>query len=237
LFVGEQWTAHRFPGTNGAYWSLSFEVWYYVAFAAFCFAPGQWKWLAATSVIAFIGPKVAVMFPTWLMGVATYRICMRQQLTKGSGWALFLIPIAALIGYEDIPHPSLHQFDPLSLASARIMSTVDDYIIAALFSLHIIGFATICETFGPWLERYEVIIRWVAGATFSVYLVHLPLLYFLSAISPWPKNSGYTVTMLLVLTPLLCLAFAEVSERRKNAWRAGLWHIVAFMRNGLPGPP
>ena len=41
FFIGEQWNAHRFPGSNGPYWSLGFEVWYYATFGAFLFAPGD----------------------------------------------------------------------------------------------------------------------------------------------------------------------------------------------------
>jgi peptidoglycan/LPS O-acetylase OafA/YrhL len=66
LFLGEQWGAHRYPGSNSAYWSLGFEVWYYVAFGAFLFS----GYLAAIAVLLFIGPKVAIMFPCWLLGVA-----------------------------------------------------------------------------------------------------------------------------------------------------------------------
>lgn len=39
LFLGECWGAHRFPGSNGPFWSLGFEVWYYVCFGVFVFAP------------------------------------------------------------------------------------------------------------------------------------------------------------------------------------------------------
>ena len=70
FFIGEQWNAHRFPGSDGPYWSLGFEIWYYAAFAAFVFVPGRMRWLATVAVLIFIGPKVALMFPAWLMGVA-----------------------------------------------------------------------------------------------------------------------------------------------------------------------
>ncbi|MGA7451675.1 MAG: hypothetical protein WBW73_10515, partial [Rhodoplanes sp.] len=64
-FLGEHWNAHRFPGSNSPYWSLGFEVWYYVAFGAFVFCPGRWRWIAAATVLVFIGPwhKVATRQP------------------------------------------------------------------------------------------------------------------------------------------------------------------------------
>jgi peptidoglycan/LPS O-acetylase OafA/YrhL len=73
--LGEQWNAHRFPGSNSPYWSLGFEVWYYIAFGGFVFSPHRWRWIVVSIVLVFIGPKVTLMFPVWLMGVATYRVC------------------------------------------------------------------------------------------------------------------------------------------------------------------
>jgi hypothetical protein len=166
------------------------------------------------------------MFPAWLLGMATYRVCVARRLPRSAGWALLVMPLAALVGYEAAPHSPLQPFQALSLGKDRIMSTVDDYFLAALVAAHLIGFATVSDTFAPWLERHARTIRWVAGATFSIYLAHLPLLYFLSALSPWPKGSLSTLTLLLTLTPLLCLAFAEISERRKAAWHAMIRHAI-----------
>jgi peptidoglycan/LPS O-acetylase OafA/YrhL len=62
-------------------------------------------------------------------------------------------------------------------------------------------------------------IRWIAGGTFSLYLVHLPVMHFLAAVFPWASDSSWTLAVLVGVTPMVCYAFAEVTERRKNAWR------------------
>ena len=218
-FLGEHWNAHRFPGSNSPYWSLGFEVWYYVAFGAFVFCPGRWRWIAAATVLVFIGPKVALMFPAWLLGVATYHVCAARRLSPTVGWLLFTAPLILLAGYQMMPPSPSAQFMPVSLDIDRLVSTGRDYFVAAAFAVHLIGFTVVSETFAPWLEPHARHIRWIAGATFSVYLAHLPVMHLLSAISPWPKSSPWTVLMLLTLTPAACLAFAEISERRKDAWR------------------
>ena len=222
LFIGEQWNAHRFPGSNSPYWSLGFEVWYYVAFGTFLFAPRRWRLVATFAVLAFIGPKVALMFPAWLMGVLVYRICATQKLPQLAGWMLFAFPMGLFAGYEFMPHSDLQQYTRVTLDAERLRSTGQDYFISILFSVHLIGFSTVSGKFGPWLERHARCIRWISGATFSLYLAHLPIMRLLAAFSPWPKSSLWMVFLLVAVTPVACLAFAEISERRKDAWRLAI---------------
>ncbi len=218
-FMGEQWNAHRFPGSDGPYWSLGFEVWYYLAFGAYLFVPGPSRWLVALTVLSFIGPKVAVMFPAWLMGVAAYRFCQKPRLTKNAGWLVFGMSFLLLAGYQLIPHSPWQPFMAFSLTLNRIFGTAQDYFLAFVFSINIVGFVAVSDTFTPLLEQRATTIRWIAGGTFAIYLAQLPIIHLLAAVSPWPKSSPWTLALLLTATPLACMAFAEVSERQKDAWR------------------
>jgi peptidoglycan/LPS O-acetylase OafA/YrhL len=228
FFLGEQWNAHRFPGSNSPYWSLGFEVWYYIAFGGFVFSPHRWRWIVVSIVLVFIGPKVTLMFPVWLMGVATYHVCTTRRFPLAAGWTLFIGSIAIMILYEALPHSPLPQFANATLEMPRLWSTGQDYFVGVLFSVHLIGFASVSTTFAGWLDRNSRWIRWISGATFSIYLAHLPVVYLLMAISPWPRSSSLTVALLLTVTPTACLLFAEVSERRKDIWRRVVDRGVRF---------
>jgi peptidoglycan/LPS O-acetylase OafA/YrhL len=227
LFIGEQWNAHRYPGSNGPYWSLGFEVWYYIAFGAFMFC--RWRWVATIAVLVFIGPKVALMFPAWLMGVAVYRICA-VKIPRPVGWLLFVVPVVLLAGYEYIPHSPLQAFTSVTLDVDRFRSTAQDYVIAILFSAHLIGFSAISDAFAPLLDRHAIAIRWFAGATFSLYLTHLPMMHVLATINPFPKESPLTVCLFLIVTPITCFAFADVFERRKALWRGLLVRVFHILK-------
>ena len=218
-FLGEMWNAHRFPGCNSPYWSLGFEVWYYVAFGAWNFVSRRWRWPAIVAVLVFIGPKVAVMFPVWLMGVGAYHYTVRHRLPARTGWVLLLAPLALLAGYECLPHAEPQPFMPLTLAPGRLLAIGQDYLLGGLFSLHLIGFVTVADRFAGSLAKHAKTIRWAAGGTFSLYLVHMPVMRFLAAYLPWPNTSLYTLAALLTLTPAGCFCFAELSERRKKIWR------------------
>ena len=86
------------------------------------------------------------------------------------GWLLLIAPLVILTVYEVLPHSPLQPFLSLSFDPARLESTAQDYFLAALFSVHLIGLSAVSSTFAPWLERYSRSIRWIAGATFSLYL-------------------------------------------------------------------
>jgi peptidoglycan/LPS O-acetylase OafA/YrhL len=236
LFINEQWNTHRFPGSNGPYWSLGFEVWYYIAFGAFIFTPRPWRWLITAAALVFIGPKVALLFPLWLLGVALYRVSTATPtLAPPVGWILFVVPLAILAIYQLFPHPWMQPFTNVSLDLNRLWSFAQDYFIGLLFCVHVIGFKAVSHFFAQWLERYSKSIRYIAGATFSIYLTHLPIMHFLAAVSPWPKQSFLTVTFLIAVTILACFAFAEAFERRKDTYRQ---LITATLRVfGMPALP
>jgi peptidoglycan/LPS O-acetylase OafA/YrhL len=99
-----------------------------------------------------------------------------------------------------------------------LVQIAEDYLVAVLFSLHIVGFSAIASEFA-WIARFRRSIRWSAGATFSVYLFHHPTLLVLSAWLPWPKPSWAFRAALMLGTVVVVFALAEVTERRRQIWR------------------
>jgi peptidoglycan/LPS O-acetylase OafA/YrhL len=219
FFLGEAWNSHRFPGSNGPYWSLGFEVWYYAVFGIILFSQSYWKWFTAALLLALLGPKVGILFPVWLIGVAVYHFYTRYTVPERLGWLLFLSSIALLALYQFLPHSTLPPFIRFSISDERLRSTAQDYLVALIFAMNIIGVSSIGHNWTEWLDRNARTIRWIAGCTFSIYLAHAPLMHFLSAIFPWPKTSPWTLVLLLTGTLILCMVFAEVTERRKHVWR------------------
>jgi peptidoglycan/LPS O-acetylase OafA/YrhL len=111
------------------------------------------------------------------------------------------------------------------MTSERLPSLAQDYFIALMFSVHLIGFATLSDNFAPFLETRSKPIRWIAGATFSVYLAHLPILHFLVALA----HGVLPIASLVALTVLFCFLFAQFTERKKHVWKGfleRLWGIA-----------
>src|SRR5271157_507292 len=73
VFLGESWRLTMLPGSDIPFWSLNYEVWYYVLFAAATFLQGRRRTVALIGAALLAGPKVLLLFPIWLAGVAAWR--------------------------------------------------------------------------------------------------------------------------------------------------------------------
>ena len=73
LFLNEIWALGIQLFTNVPYWSLNYEVWYYVLFGVLFFFEGRRKWFAFGVLCLLLGPKIILLLPVWWMGVWIYR--------------------------------------------------------------------------------------------------------------------------------------------------------------------
>lgn len=63
FFINEIWFWSIRPFSNGPYWSIGYEFWYYVIFAATLFLKGNKQKIAIASLAIFIGPKILCTAP------------------------------------------------------------------------------------------------------------------------------------------------------------------------------
>ena len=98
------------------------------------------------------------------------------------------VSATAWIGYEALAfnHGRFQDLAPDVLGCPEL---AQDYVVAGLFALHLFGICHLSERVGTILRPAAKPIRWLAGATFSIYLMHYPVLQFLAADLPWPRSS------------------------------------------------
>lgn len=233
-FTNQLWFRSIPVGSDLPYWSLGFEVWYYGLFGVLVFARGWRRWIGAALVLAVIGPKIAVLFPVWLMGLAAYHLCTRHRLNQKLGLVLFGADVALWVAYETArADGTLPNFFPFQAS----LDLVTSYAVALLFCGHLVAVAACAEWLENWLNHFARPIRWLAGMTFSLYLVHLPLAQLLATLNPWPPESWLGRIGIIATTFLSVAVFAEVSERRKGPWRrmfAGLIHRTVPQSARIP---
>lgn len=228
LFVNHLWFLDIAPGSDLSYWSLGYEVPYYVVFGIAVFAPRRWRAPGVVAALAVVGPQVAGLFPLWLIGLVAYHLCARWRLPATPGAMLCAGAAMAWTGYEAWAWQGhrLAAWGPGSLANPDLPQ---DYLVGTLFAAHLVGFSAVSARLAPLFARCAAGIRWTAGATFSLYLFHLPIAQFLATQVPWPPSALPTRLVIVGGTLALVFALAEVTERRKGAWRQGF----TIMSRGL----
>ncbi|MFT5525210.1 MAG: peptidoglycan/LPS O-acetylase OafA/YrhL [Pirellulaceae bacterium] len=236
-----EWNINGFRlGTNGPYWSLSYEVAYYVLFAIAFYLRGfrRVAWLAIAIVVA--GPKILLLTPVWLMGVALYHVLNTangKQSTINIGWLFAIAPAVLYLAALTAGMPkSIMSFSHTILSPSVVQSLrfSDEFIwnavVGLLFSVHLFGVATIVRSGVP-NPRTSKSIKWLAGASFSLYLVHYPVIQYVDAVLPETMITELRHGILLLVTVVVCFAFAELFERRLGAFRR--FCTTSFARVGL----
>ncbi len=233
LFVNQLWTLDIRPGTDWPYWSLGYEVWYYVIFGVAMFAPRRIRVWAIPAAAAIAGPRILSLFPLWLLGVACHRLTRATRQSVPIGIICVVVSVSGWIWYEALAfsHGRLYGLAPDALSRPEL---AQDYVVAGLFALHLIGICHLSDRIAPLLRPVATPIRWLAAATFSIYLMHYPVLQFIAAVMPWPLTTALAQASLFVLTLAAVFLMAEVSERRKEPWRRAFGTIACRVFPPVP---
>ena len=222
LFMGELWHLVETPPWLLQYWSLGYEVWYYVLFGLAFYLRGTRRALALTLVLLVMGPKLWLLLPVWLAGVALFRWGCNRELGPRQAGIGVLATILALGLYKAAGADlflrelgiRLWPFPAFRLGSAdRYLA---DYVVCILVCIHFQ-----CARYAGFSHLYlaAVPIRALASYTFTLYLVHGPVM------GMWQlfyRSHGARALDALLLA--LCIGAATyacgyVTERRRQRFK------------------
>jgi peptidoglycan/LPS O-acetylase OafA/YrhL len=217
LFLNESWWIHGGVGTNSPYWSLSYEVWYYVIFGCAWFLRGTMRIVTVALAFAIVGPGIAAMFPAWLLGVASYYVCSRLRLSTIYGAVIYGTSIICWVLYERWAIATgVRTTVPLPTHSWKLL---DDLLVALFFAIHLTGFGVSFRAENLFAGPIVKSVDWIAGRTFSLYLFHVPIIAFLGSILPWGPHSWATRIVIACSTVVACFVLAAFTECKKGFWR------------------
>jgi peptidoglycan/LPS O-acetylase OafA/YrhL len=198
LFIGQSWNLALAPPYNPPYWSLCYEVWYYVMYGAWVFARGRWRLPMVLLAALFAGPKILLLSPVWLLGVLVWR--WRGRLAARGAAILFWVSMAAalLLFWFDIGGV-LHnrmaaQWPDVVPRLNESAMFVGDYLLGIAVACNFLAATAMATQMRP-LFHFETPIRLAASYTFSIYLYHMPL-----AILLW---NGFGLRSPLLFIPVL----------------------------------
>lgn len=244
--------------TNLAYWSMGYEVLYYLLFGVCFYLRGWRRYGYACVVLLLMGPSILLYLPVWLAGVVLYYICQtpaRASIAKYQLWCLLLI--SSLLIVLLCQHGLQTWLNDRVLAwlgtdiSRFILPTADafasDYLLTLAVVLHFYAIYQLCvfaaqvtpsnnlisthpptaPQTAPWLQRcWQRILPWIprlAAHTFSLYLLHMPLLYLVLAFTPY-QRFGLLSLVAVALVPLLIYAISVPIETQRRYWQQRLSH-------------
>ncbi|MFT4517627.1 MAG: peptidoglycan/LPS O-acetylase OafA/YrhL [Halioglobus sp.] len=225
FFLNEIWTLGIQLFTNVPYWSLNYEVWYYVLFGLLYFVQGRKRWWMFLGLCLFLGPKIILLLPIWWLGVWVYNSKIANELSVPMAWLCFIASI--LTGYwyveldigqwgwgylQELVGPAMH----VQMSFSR--QFISDYYLGLVLALHFAGLRVLLKNVEYVPQKLESAIRYLAGATFSIYLFHQPLLWFYSAVF-WGVEEGIPRYLLVLpLTFFTTLFLAIFTEHKKALW-------------------
>lgn len=233
LFLNESWLNPAILTMNGPFWSLCYEVWYYVIFGLWLFVPGFYRWPAAILAATIAGPAIMVLFPIWLAGAWLAGNYERLRFSWSSGLAtlLFVMSLAVIVaidvlGIDHAIKDFLHQNVPGMWRLESSQRLITDLVIAFALLLNIVAFSYMPEKFRNFFSRFRNFFGYLAGFSFTLYLFHRPMTQLLGF--HYPNTERSLLYSLLALSGLLlaCLIISYVTERQLKGWRQMLRRLL-----------
>lgn len=226
-FTNQAWINYT-VFANLPYWSLSYEVLYYVLFGVMFYVRGNNKYFFSILILIIMGPSILLYLPIWLLGVYCYYL-NKKTLMFSAQKALYLFLSSALIfvflttdvATLAINNLSINLFSKtfLSILIPPANNFLIDYLLAIFLTINIWSIRYI--KFPP--VKYHQIcssyIRKCSSYTFSLYLYHFPLLCLYEIAMPFQESPILAIFSCLILTPFSVVLLSFVTEQQRHKLR------------------
>jgi len=220
-FSSDFWFLSEDAFSNIPYWSLCYEVWYYVVFGALVFGRGFRRRGIAIPCLLMMGPRLWLLWPIWLAGAYIHRL---PPLPRGTSRVLLFLSLSGLAalkasGIEDFLNSFVDQVTG-GFATAHLRYSqffLGDYLVTVFIAgaIHAARGADMA-----FLVGVRKPIAAAASISFSMYLLHYPLFIFFGALFP---HQVFTIGL---LTLCVIIVFGVTFERNKALLKgalAALW--------------
>ena len=206
FMLQDLWGLGLSPANNLPFWSISFEVVYYVMFALLFYVRALITKIFFIVMIAILsGPTVVALFPIWLLGWCAYKAHSRSGfLIKGGVCYILFFGGMILLIFS----PMVRGFLSFDIEYIDRKSLGGDYVDALAFFVHLLSAPFVIVKVKNFLFKFKKEIIFLGGLTFPLYLFHLPLVRFFAGVSPFISEPSSVLNRLFVfigLFSIVCL--------------------------------
>jgi peptidoglycan/LPS O-acetylase OafA/YrhL len=239
FFVNELWFSSVRAFSNGPYWSIAYEFWYYMLFGAATFLRGGRRTVGLIAIALLIGPKILLLLPVWLAGVWAYRTRLAAALSPAAALLLLFGSLGGYLLFRVLGTPEVldawvsewlgHDFAKDKLRWSKYF--LSSYCIGAFIAVHFVAARAVFRHWPAIHFPGQRAIVHLAGFSFALYLFHYPLLYCFSALAHHWDITGAGRYASVPVTLLLIWLIGPWVERQKTPLRrlllAGHGRLVA----------
>lgn len=215
-YLQQAWTLCTKPSSNTPFWSISYEFWYYIMFWVLCYLKGFNRYIGLVVVGLIVGIKILLLLPVWLLGAASYKLSTKIVINKKAVRVMFVVTMVAIIGlmffrditfFEDkFPYGK----PPLFFSSQFLF----DWFYGLIVALNIYSFS-VAEFVVEMPVFFNSTIKYLSSITFSIYLFHIPILYFVAATIPYNRSSYIQIVPILIGVTIIINVLSKVSEKQR----------------------
>ena len=245
LFLNEVWFLQIHTFSNGPFWSLGYEFWFYVVFGLWYFFPAKRR-IYVTLACLVAGPKILLLYPIWFLGYALYGYLQKANWSVGKSTGLAVFFVLAYAAYRSsgvAGHTTELLFPQHMHVIYRILgkstNLIDCYLVALVFG----GFLTSVYLLLQQVHLKNAggvpgrIVRQLSSYSFSIYAVHYPVLVLVAACYSASTDSA-TRTLAFFGAALACaILISKLSDRFKGAMKrfvVFLWDAAATRMIKIP---
>jgi peptidoglycan/LPS O-acetylase OafA/YrhL len=229
FFLNEVWFNSAAPPFNSPLWSLAYEAWYYAFFGVCIFVRSPVRRvIILLTMAAVVGPKVLALLPAWLIGVGLLKIFRSRATLRPWAWPILLGSLALAAAWFDFnpqwPQSIGHQ--PMFFSAAFL----SDYIFGLAVAGVILGVELLWgqRAPAPWID---VPVRKAAAVSFTLYLIHFPLMVTASAILPYDPANPWHICAIIAVILVIALVLGSWIEPQRRVWTAQLSRLFALSGN------
>jgi peptidoglycan/LPS O-acetylase OafA/YrhL len=176
---------------NLPYWSVTYEVAYYVLYGCFFYLSGKTRWLSLLFLALLAGTAVLYLFPLWIAGCITHDLYQRwneegttlRNLLRATLISVIALGIAILLLKHFHLAGQLSHYRPSSVGDRL---PITSYAFGGFSAIAFIAILSFARRFAISSESTFVkVTRFISEGTFPLYLLHFPLLVLIAACIPY----------------------------------------------------